>query len=381
MVELQQPCLGEGHGGGVTYDHLFDPAGNWLGVAGSYSIIMQGGRPLVVYNSAETWFHHVNNIGSRTFMTNHYGTPTQDMVFYPWGGLWQSWGGGGLEFADLPYRDTTTNTDLTENRLFSPNLSRWHSPDPLAGSITNPQSLNRYAYVLNNPTSLTDPMGLGICPNANPAGTNGQGQTIYTTCNPQQNAQSNLSGLGGSIYSSGLGIANPNEFVLLEMATTPKYYNVTYEYVQPSEVTSTVNGVTGLGQYTPGYWLLTDVQAIYNGSSFLSLLQRAGNFSSGAADVLTLSGTYWVQRAMGTNSVVNRSSGTYYAGAVAGSVLAAVIGEEALSENPVQLKIALHDAHHSFDALGELSHIQLNWWRAGVPGSGGVFRIPLPWGP
>ncbi len=187
--------------GGVTYDHLFDPAGNWLGVAGSYSIIMQGARPLVVYNSAETWFHHVNNIDSRTYMTNHYGTPTQDMVFYPWGGLWQSWGGGGLEFADLPYRDTTTNTDLTENRLFSPNIGRWHSPDPLGGSITNPQSLNRYAYVLNNPTSLTDPMGLGTCPNANPEGTNGRGQTIYSACNAEQAAQSNVGGLLGGIYT------------------------------------------------------------------------------------------------------------------------------------------------------------------------------------
>ncbi|HEV2499936.1 MAG TPA: RHS repeat-associated core domain-containing protein [Terriglobia bacterium] len=37
---------------------------------------------------------------------------------------------------------------------------RWLTPDPLGGDITNPQSLNRYAYALNNPTTLTDPLGL-----------------------------------------------------------------------------------------------------------------------------------------------------------------------------------------------------------------------------
>jgi hypothetical protein len=35
------------------------------------------------------------------------------------------------------------------------------------GDITDPQSLNRYAYALNNPTTLTDPLGLDSCTIAN----------------------------------------------------------------------------------------------------------------------------------------------------------------------------------------------------------------------
>jgi hypothetical protein len=46
---------------------------------------------------------------------------------------------------------------------------RWLTPDPLGGNITNPQSLNRYAYALNNPTSMTDPSGLSPCDQSNPA--------------------------------------------------------------------------------------------------------------------------------------------------------------------------------------------------------------------
>ena len=52
--------------------------------------------------------------------------------------------------------------DHAQFRSYSFGQGRWLSPDPYDGSydITNPQSFNRYAYVLNNPLTLTDPTGL-----------------------------------------------------------------------------------------------------------------------------------------------------------------------------------------------------------------------------
>jgi hypothetical protein len=41
---------------------------------------------------------------------------------------------------------------------------RFLSVDPVAGSISDPQSLNRYAYVLNNPISYIDPSGMVTIP-------------------------------------------------------------------------------------------------------------------------------------------------------------------------------------------------------------------------
>ncbi len=36
------------------------------------------------------------------------------------------------------------------------------SPDPAPGNVLNPQTWNRYAYVLNDPINLRDPSGLGV---------------------------------------------------------------------------------------------------------------------------------------------------------------------------------------------------------------------------
>jgi RHS repeat-associated protein len=60
-------------------------------------------------------------------------------------------------------RDTETENDHTWFREYEFGLGRWLGPDRLSGDVSNPQSLNRYAYVLNNPLSLTDPLGLEWC--------------------------------------------------------------------------------------------------------------------------------------------------------------------------------------------------------------------------
>jgi RHS repeat-associated protein len=55
-------------------------------------------------------------------------------------------------------------------REHSPVRGRWISPDPsgmAAVDPSNPQSWNRYAYVMNDPLSYTDPIGLDYCADVN----------------------------------------------------------------------------------------------------------------------------------------------------------------------------------------------------------------------
>ena len=61
------------------------------------------------------------------------------------------------------FKDTVSDLFDFQRREYSPVQGRWISPDPAGlGAVDpgNPQSWNRYAYVLNNPLSFTDPSGL-----------------------------------------------------------------------------------------------------------------------------------------------------------------------------------------------------------------------------
>ena len=59
-------------------------------------------------------------------------------------------------------RDSESGLDHTEYRKFASTAGRWLSPDRVRGNPANPQSWNRYAYTVGNPTNFTDPSGAVI---------------------------------------------------------------------------------------------------------------------------------------------------------------------------------------------------------------------------
>ncbi len=195
-----------------TRSYWVDPQGRFLGgYWGQWNAAIPfGGRTLAEDTNGTTgplYFDHPNALGSEEQWTNWAGSYAGEVQFYPWGAKWGDTTNGNVfqYFASLQWYDPEVDGYQPPNRYEIPRLGRWLTPDPLGGDITNPQSLNRYPYVLNNPTSLTDPLGLGVCPPG----------TAWTSCNPEEAAQSNLGGLMGSLYQ-GYGIAGPNEFDILE---------------------------------------------------------------------------------------------------------------------------------------------------------------------
>ncbi len=59
-------------------------------------------------------------------------------------------------------KDTESGLEFAQARYYAPIHGRFTSVDPLtaSASIKNPQTFNRYSYVLNSPYKFTDPLGL-----------------------------------------------------------------------------------------------------------------------------------------------------------------------------------------------------------------------------
>ncbi len=125
-----------------------------------------GGTAEVTGTGGTNHILHSDWLGSARLSTNYKGqTAENDTSYAPYGeaynningtadfnftGMMQDTGGLGGGLYDFPFREYST-------------VGRWISPDPAGlGSVdpTNPQTWNRYAYVMNNPLSNVDPLGL-----------------------------------------------------------------------------------------------------------------------------------------------------------------------------------------------------------------------------
>ncbi|MGH9948407.1 MAG: RHS repeat domain-containing protein [Pyrinomonadaceae bacterium] len=114
----------------------------------------------------------------------------------------------------LTERDEATGLDHTWFRKNEGQAGRWTSPDPYNGSmrIGDPQTFNRYSYVVNQPTNFIDPSGL--CISVPVYGPGGQiVGFVLTGCDVTINGGNTT--IGGSVGGGGLPLTledlPPNE--------------------------------------------------------------------------------------------------------------------------------------------------------------------------
>jgi len=108
-------------------------------------------------------YYHYDPLGNTVALTDSNGAVTDSYAYDPFGQVLAM-----QQSTDNPFRYVGQFGVMVEDnglnymraRYYSPGLGRFISKDPLTGTPGDSQSLNRYAYGLNNPVRFVDVSGL-----------------------------------------------------------------------------------------------------------------------------------------------------------------------------------------------------------------------------
>jgi len=103
---------------------------------------------------------HSDHLGSATLTTDINGNRVGDLRYTPYGVTRYEWGSIPTNRRFTGQRwDSVLGLYDYRARHYDPALGRFISADPLVPEPGNPQALNQYAYVYNNPLGYIDPTG------------------------------------------------------------------------------------------------------------------------------------------------------------------------------------------------------------------------------
>jgi len=103
-------------------------------------------------------YYHQDHLSNR-LVTNSAGAVIEQIGHFTFGESWYNSTNDKLLFTTYE-RDSESGNDYAMARYDITRFGRFSSPDPIASTPSDPQSLNRYSYVRNSPTNFADPLGL-----------------------------------------------------------------------------------------------------------------------------------------------------------------------------------------------------------------------------
>jgi len=143
----------------VTYiDGLYECTSG--GGCGKY--IFAGDDRIALKNASGTFYYHPDHLGSTAVVTNASGSRVEGDFYSPFG---ETSANPISPFTGVKHKFTSQELDAESGlynynaRLYNPEAGRFVSADSIVPDPSNPQSLNRYSYVLNNPVNMIDPTG------------------------------------------------------------------------------------------------------------------------------------------------------------------------------------------------------------------------------
>jgi RHS repeat-associated protein len=173
-VTLTYDALGrmvEQEKSGVFSEIAYAPTGGKLALMSGQSLtkafVPLSGGAVAVYNSSGlAYYRHSDWLGSSRFASTPARALYFDGAYAPFGENYAQTGTTDLSFTGMN-QDTVSNLFDFPAREYNGIHARWPSPDPAGMSsvhLRNPQTLNRYAFVHNNPLSYRDPTGMDSDP-------------------------------------------------------------------------------------------------------------------------------------------------------------------------------------------------------------------------
>lgn len=119
------------------------------------------GQLISTIRGGEVYYYQFNGHGDVVSLTDDQGQIANEYRYDPWGKVLDA-----TETVTNPYRyagyrhDQATGLYYLWHRYYSPELCRFLTKDLFAGHLTDPKTLNPYAYALDNPATFVDPFGL-----------------------------------------------------------------------------------------------------------------------------------------------------------------------------------------------------------------------------
>jgi RHS repeat-associated protein len=126
------------------------------GVATKY--VYADGMQVAAITTSGAFFFHQDELGSTRLVTSG-STSVFSSNYVPYGVQYGGTGSQEFMYTGMLY-DSVTGLYYDNARFYDPTTGKFTSPDPSGGILSDPQSLNGYAYARDNPLAIVDTSGL-----------------------------------------------------------------------------------------------------------------------------------------------------------------------------------------------------------------------------
>jgi len=224
---------------------------------------------------------HADHLGSASLTTDATGNRVGELRYKPYGETRSEWGvtPTGRRFTGQLEESGLGSLYDYGARRYSPVLGRFLSADTIVPSPGDPQALNRYAYVYNNPLKYTDPTGhcipgvdcpgmiSGVEPPPNGSGLRDQAYAAwlqhYILWMEQDKVETG--GVLDSEHSQMTAASELNAFLMKGPQLLKELFYQELMMGAPTVIASLAL-IGGEGLYTGGELTLAKVRAIWRGS-------------------------------------------------------------------------------------------------------------------